>query len=66
MTDSMPETGVEVLAVTFNRNNGEVNVDYTGLNYLEAMSLLRIAFNQINEDTYFGSFAEEGVDDEDF
>jgi hypothetical protein len=49
MTEEMPDLLIEVLTITLDRQSGRVSVDYQGMNYLEAIGLLTVALNQIQE-----------------
>lgn len=59
----MPYLPLDVVSVTYDRDTDEVSVIYDGLNYLEAMSLLEIARNQIMDSPLEGE--EDEVFDED-
>lgn len=47
--EEMPELHIEVLTVTLDRMSGHVAVDYAGMNYLEAIGVLTVALNLIQD-----------------
>lgn len=63
LTD-MPELLMEVLTVTLDRQTGKVDVDYQGMNYLEAIGCLTVALNKLQE-TPFELELEDWMEDDD-
>lgn len=55
----MPELEIEVLTVTLNRQTGAVDVDYQGMNYLEAIGVLTVALNQVQDTPYFADWSDD-------
>ncbi len=66
MNEELPEVYMSVCTVVLDRMTGQVEVNYEGMNYLEAIGILVVARNQV-EETAFGievSFEPEGDWDE--
>lgn len=63
MDDIQPDgLDIDVLTITLNRTTGQVEVDHQGLNYLEAIGMLTVALNMV-QDTPFELQYSEGDDD---
>lgn len=62
MADEMPDLMMEVMTVTLDRVTGRVEVDYQGMNYLEAIGALTVALNIVQDTPYELEF--EGADDD--
>ena len=60
----MPDLQVEVLTVTLDRVTGKVEVDFQGLNYLEAIGILTVALNQVQDEPFALEYESEN-DEED-
>ncbi len=60
----MPELDIEVITVTLDRMSGLVSLDYSGMNYLEAIGVLTVALNQIQEVPFDLEYESEYEDDE--
>lgn len=61
--EGMPDLQIDVLAVTLDRVTGRVELDYQGINYLEAIGMLTVALNQIQEVPF--DLDNEYMEDED-
>lgn len=48
--EELPELDLAILTVVLNRTTGEVEVNYEGMNYLEAIGLLVVGRNQVQDD----------------
>ena len=47
--EEMPELDIEVISVTLDRTTGRVDLNHEGMNYLEAIGVLTVALNQLQE-----------------
>lgn len=57
---------IEVLTITLNRTTGAVEVNHEGMNYLEAIGVLTVALNQVQDTPFDLAYHSEDDDDEDF
>lgn len=62
--DEMPDLQVDILTVTLDRVTGKVEVDFQGLNYLEAIGILTVALNQVQDEPFALEYESEN-DEED-
>ena len=62
--DEMPDLQVDILTVTLDRVTGRVEVDFQGLNYLEAIGMLTVALNQVQDEPFALEYESEN-DEED-
>lgn len=62
----MPYLNLGILSITFDRDTDEVEVHFDGVNYLEALSLLTIAKNQIMDTPYEGEEDEDEDEETDY
>lgn len=60
----MPELDVAVITLVLDRKSGRVEVNYDGMNYLEAIGVLTVGLNQVKE-TPFEIELEWDDDEED-
>lgn len=60
--DEMPEISLEIMSITLDRTTGAVEVDYQGMNYLEAIGVLTVALNQIQDEPLFADWSEDEED----
>lgn len=60
----LPDLDMDVISVTLDRISGRVAVNYEGMNYLEAIGVLTVALNQVQE-TPFELELEDWSNDED-
>lgn len=63
MADEMPEFDFDVISITLHRATGRVELNHEGMNYLEAIGVLTVAMNQL-QDQPFDDYDEEYDDDE--
>lgn len=63
MEEELPELDISIISIVLHRETGEVEVNYEGMNYLEAIGILTVALNQVQEDPLFADWSDE--DDED-
>ena len=63
--EEMPELDMDILTVTLHRLSGQVEVDYQGMNYLEAIGVLTVALNQVQDTPYDNIYSGDIDDDED-
>lgn len=61
--EELPELDISVISIVLHRETGEVEVNYEGMNYLEAIGVLTVALNQVQEDPLFADWSDD--DDED-
>lgn len=54
---------ISILTVVYDRDTGQVEVNWDGMNYLEAIGALTVAMNEVQESPFFDAFESE--DDED-
>lgn len=64
MAEAMDDLQVEVMTITLDRVTGGVGYDHTGLNYLEAIGMLTVALNML-QDEPFNLYNGDDDDDED-
>lgn len=48
--EELPELDMAILTVVLDRMTGEVEVNYEGMNYLEAIGILSVALNQVQDE----------------
>lgn len=60
----MPELMMDVLTVTLDRITGRVEVDHQGLNYLEAIGMLTVALNLVQDTPLDYEYSDMEEDDE--
>ena len=61
--DEMPDLQVDILTVTLDRVTGKVEVDFQGLNYLEAIGILTVALNQVQDEPFALEYESENDED---
>lgn len=62
--DEMPELLLDILTITLDRQTGRVVVDHQGMNYLEAIGVLTVALNQIQDTPFELELSDMEDDDE--
>lgn len=62
--EEMPELMMDVLTVTLDRITGRVEVDHQGLNYLEAIGMLTVALNLVQDTPLDYEYSDMEEDDE--
>lgn len=63
MEEELPELELSIITIVLNRDTGEVEVNHEGMNYLEAIGVLTVALNQVQDEPLFVDWSED--DDED-
>lgn len=59
MEEELPELDIAVISVTLDRMTGEIEVNHEGMNYLEAIGVLTVALNQIQDEPFFADWSED-------
>lgn len=63
--DEMPDLDIEVISITLDRTTGRVELNHDGVNYLEAIGVLTVALNQLQETPFDLEYDDESeYDDE--
>lgn len=60
-----PDLGIEVISVTLDRVTGRVELNHEGMNYLEAIGVLTVALNQLQETPFDLEYDDESEYDDD-
>lgn len=63
MDEQLPDLQMDIITITLDRDTGRVEVDYQGMNYLEAIGCLTVALTQVQEIPFEMDF-EDWSDDE--
>ena len=59
MEEELPELELSIITIVLNRDTGEVEVNHEGMNYLEAIGVLTVALNQIQDEPFFADWSED-------
>jgi hypothetical protein len=64
MADAMDDLQMEVITITLDRTTGRVGIDHEGVNYLEAIGMLTVGLNLLQDQPFDYDYGDDD-DDED-